>query len=111
MGKIAVPVVNGNLNNHFGHTNQFYIYEVDNTKINKEEILTPPPHEPGVFPAWLAEMGVTDVIAGGMGQRAIALFNQNKINVFIGVPVKSPADLVLDFIEGNLETNDNSCSH
>ncbi len=85
MGKIAIPVVDGQLNSHFGHTNQFYIYETTDSKIINEEILTPPPHEPGVFPKWLADMGVTDVISGGMGQRAISLFNLSKINVFVGV--------------------------
>ncbi|MCK7542001.1 MAG: hypothetical protein MZV63_69485 [Marinilabiliales bacterium] len=37
----------------------------------------PRPHEPGLLPGWLAEKGVTDVIAGGMGQRAIGLFNSH----------------------------------
>ncbi|MBN2682356.1 MAG: ATPase [Bacteroidales bacterium] len=111
MGKIAIPVVNGQLNMHFGHTNSFHVYETSNNQIVKEEQLTPPPHEPGVYPKWLADMGVTDVIAGGMGQRAIELFNQNKINVFIGVPAKSPKELVLDFLEGSLETSDNCCDH
>lgn len=111
MGKIAIPVMNGQLNSHFGHTNQFYVYTVNNTEIVTEEILTPPPHEPGVFPAWLASLEVTDVIAGGMGQRAISLFHQNKINVFVGVQIKTPKELVLDFVEGTLETSDNVCDH
>jgi len=73
--------------------------------------LKSPPHEPGLYPKWLADMGVTDVIAGGMGQKAIVLFSQNKINVFVGVPVKSPKELVLDYINGILETSDNCCDH
>ena len=111
MGKVAIPVVNGKLNSHFGHTNQFYVYSVNSKEILKEEILTPPPHEPGVYPAWLASLGVTDIIAGGMGQRAISLFHQNKINVFVGVQVKEPKELVTDFIAGTLETSDNVCDH
>jgi predicted Fe-Mo cluster-binding NifX family protein len=111
MGKIAIPVVNGQLNSHFGHTNQFFVYNVNDKKIINEEILTPPKHEPGVFPAWLASLGVTDVIAGGMGQRAIELFNQNKINVFVGVNIKAPKELISDFISGVLETSDNVCDH
>lgn len=111
MTKIAIPVVEGKLNNHFGHTQEFFVYEVEKDKIINEDALTPPPHEPGVYPKWLADMGVTDVIAGGMGQRAILLFNQNKINVFVGVPVKSPKELVEDYLSGTLETSDNSCDH
>lgn len=111
MTKIAIPVVNGQLNDHFGHTQQFYIYTIENNSIVKMETITPPPHEPGVYPKWLAKIGVTNVIAGGMGIKAIALFNQNKINVFVGVSMKEPKELVLDLLNGILETSDNTCSH
>jgi len=111
MTKIAIPVVNGQLNGHFGHTQQFYVYTIENNSIVKVETITPPPHEPGVYPKWLAEVGVTNVIAGGMGRKAIALFNQNKINVFVGVSIKEPKELVLDLLNGILETSDNTCSH
>lgn len=111
MTKIAIPVINGKLNNHFGHTQEFYVYEISNNKILNGKTFTPPPHEPGAYPKWLAEMGVTDVIAGGMGHKAISIFNHNKINVFVGVPNKSPEELVNDFIEGILDTGDNVCDH
>ena len=111
MTKIAIPVINGKLNNHFGHTQEFYVYEVKDNEITDGKTLNPPRHEPGVFPKWLADMGVTDVIAGGMGHKAISIFNHNKINVFVGVPQKTPEELILDFIEGRLETSDNVCDH
>jgi predicted Fe-Mo cluster-binding NifX family protein len=111
MIKIAIPVIGGKINQHFGHTQNFYVYEVENNAIIKENIIDPPAHQPGLYPRYLAEMGVTDVIASGMGQKAIVLFNQNKINVFVGVPIKEPRELVKDFIEGVLETRDNSCDH
>lgn len=111
MTKVAIPVTDGKLNNHFGHTQEFYVYEINDSKIIKEETLKPPKHEPDVYPKWLADMGVDDVIAGGMGHKAISIFNQNKINVFVGVPHKSPEKLILDFLEGTLETSDNVCDH
>ena len=111
MTKVAIPVINGKLNNHFGHTQEFYVFEITNNTINDPEILKPPEHEPGVYPKWLADMGVTDVIAGGMGHKAISIFNHNKINVFVGVPQKSPDELAEDFMNGTLETSDNVCDH
>jgi predicted Fe-Mo cluster-binding NifX family protein len=111
MTKIAIPVTEGKLNQHFGHTQNFYVYEVDNDRILSLDKIDPPVHQPGVYPKFLADLGVTDVIASGMGQKAISLFNQNKINVFVGVPIKDPDLLVQDFIEGTLETRDNSCDH
>ena len=61
-------------------------------QILKREDVVPPPHQPGLLPPWLAERGVKVVIAGGMGQRAVALFNQQGIQVHVGAPAAAPAD-------------------
>ena len=108
---IAVPLENGILCSHFGHCQQFAIIETDNNVVTSEIQVTPPPHEPGILPGWLAEKGVTDVIAGGMGQRAIGLFNQQKINVFVGAPLKNPAELANDLINNTLDAGANYCDH
>ena len=109
--RIAVPLENGILCAHFGHCQQFAIIEADQKYITGESLVTPPPHEPGLLPGWLAEKGVTDVIAGGMGQRAISLFNHQKINVFVGAPMKKPADLASDLLNNTLEAGANYCDH
>lgn len=108
---IAIPLENGILCSHFGHCEQFAIIEAENNQISGEILLTPPPHEPGLLPAWLADKGVTDVIAGGMGQRAINLFNQQNINVFVGAPVKSSRDLASDLLNNTLIAGSNYCDH
>ncbi len=109
--KIAIPMADGMLCAHFGHCQQFEIFETAENDIVNEMNVTPPPHEPGLLPGWLAQKGVTDVIAGGMGQRAISLFNQHKINVFVGAPTQAPKTLVKDFLEGNLKVGANYCDH
>lgn len=109
--KIAIPLENGVLCSHFGHCEQFAIIEAENNTVTGELMITPPPHEPGLLPAWLAEKGVTDVIAGGMGQRAISLFNQQNINVFVGAPVKKHTDLANDLINDRLAAGSNYCDH
>ena len=111
MKKIALPVVDGKLSPHFGHCQHFEIFDVENNKIIEKTVAISPPHEPGILPGWLAEKGVTDIIAGGMGQRAIGLFNQNNINAYVGAQIKEPKELVLDFIKGTLETSANLCDH
>lgn len=109
--RIAVPLENGILCPHFGHCQQFAIVDAEDKKVSEEKFLTPPPHEPGVIPAWLASEGVTDIIAGGIGQRAISLFNQNNINVFVGAPLKSHTDLVNDLLNESLAAGANYCDH
>ena len=109
--RIAIPLENGILCSHFGHCEQFAIIDTDNNNVSAEELVTPPPHEPGLLPAWLAERAVTDVIAGGMGQRAINLFNQQNINVFVGAQLKSPKELDNDLLNNSLAAGANYCDH
>ena len=61
--KIAIPVENNRLNAHFGASREFAIVEVDpETKtVLRTETLPAPEHEPGVFPRWLASLGVSQV--------------------------------------------------
>ena len=109
--RIAVPSSNGMLDAHFGHCREFALIDIENDTIVSEEYLDAPPHQPGLLPPWLAERGVTDVIAGGMGQRAIQIFNQHGINVFVGAPMLAPANLAEGFIKKTLSFNANYCDH
>lgn len=108
---IAVPLENGQLCSHFGHCTQFALIDVENGVIVGERLIAPPPHEPGLLPGWLAERGVTEVIAGGMGQRALDLFAAQNIKVNIGASPKSPGELVSDLLKNTLITGTNVCDH
>jgi predicted Fe-Mo cluster-binding NifX family protein/predicted RNA-binding Zn-ribbon protein involved in translation (DUF1610 family) len=110
---IAVPVTGGILSSHFGHCEQFVLFDVeaDGTSIGRRQVLTPPPHEPGTFPRWLHEQGATIIIAGGMGSRAQSLFDQNGIRVVVGAGSEDPDQLVRAFLDGSLTTGANVCDH
>lgn len=111
--KIAIPVAGGKLCPHFGHCEQFAIAEVDpvSRTIRRLEYQTPPPHQPGILPEWLRQQGVHVVIAGGMGQRAIALLQQSGVQVVIGAPTHSPEQVVQDYLNGTLQAGANLCDH
>ncbi len=107
----AIPLENGMLCAHFGHCQKFAIVEVENKNITAMQEIVPPEHQPGLYPKWVAGFGTTDVIAGGMGQHAVNLFNEQKINVFVGAPIKEPKELVEDFLNENLSLSANYCDH
>jgi predicted Fe-Mo cluster-binding NifX family protein len=111
--KYAIPVSGGMLSPHFGHCEQFALIDADenNKNILKKEMVAAPPHQPGLLPPWLAKQGVQVVIAGGMGASAISLFQQNGINVMLGAPAADPEKVVTDYLNGKLETGNNSCDH
>jgi len=111
--RIAVPVAGGELCAHFGHCEKFAMVNVDNKKktITGQELLTPPAHEPGVLPRWLAEQGADLIIAGGMGSRAQSLFTENGIKVVVGVRGGKPEDVVKAYLQGGLSVGENICDH
>ena len=109
--KIAIPLEDGVLCAHFGHCQTFAIVNVENNSITEIIEVIPPEHVPGLYPKWVAEFGVTDVIAGGMGQQAVMLFNQQNINAFVGAPIKPAKELVNDFLTNKLSLSANYCNH
>ena len=110
--RIAIPLSNDNLSQHFGHCEQFAIIDVDDNKnISETELVTPPAHEPGVLPKWLTGMHVNLIIAGGMGRRAQQLFAQNNINVIIGALANEPQQLVRQYLDDQLQCGQNICEH
>ncbi|MFA8436016.1 MAG: NifB/NifX family molybdenum-iron cluster-binding protein [Marinifilaceae bacterium] len=111
MKKIAVPTVQGILCPHFGHCESFRIYEVEENSIVNVEEIKAPPHQPGLLPKWLAEKGADEVIAGGMGQRAINLFESNQIKVTVGAAAKDPKEVVEEYLNGTLQVQANACDH
>ena len=111
--KYAVPVSGGIMCPHFGHCEQFALFDVDEQKkeITQKEIVPSPGHQPGLLPTWLAGQGVAVVIAGGIGSRAQGLFQQNGIKVVLGALESDPAKAVQSYLGGRLDTGDNICDH
>ena len=111
--RYAVPVSDGRLAAHFGHCEHFALIDVDEAAgtIVRKELRASPGHQPGLLPVWLAEEGVSAVIAGGMGSRAQAIFRENRIQVIVGAAEDDPERVVLDYIRGTLATGDNVCDH
>jgi predicted Fe-Mo cluster-binding NifX family protein len=98
---------------HFGHCEQFALLDVDaaGKKVTGKTMVTPPPHEPGVLPKWLHEQGANVIIAGGMGQRAQGLFQENGIQVVVGAPTGTPEEIATQYLAGTLVSGMNVCDH
>ena len=111
MKKLAIPVEEGKLAGHFGHARQFYFYEIDENEVVNQYEATPPPHTPGALPAWLVENNVSDVIAGGIGPKAIDILNAANINTLTGIESVEIETVVNDFVKGTIKSGTNNCNH
>lgn len=108
--KVAVASVGTDVATHFGHCENFAIFEIENNQIINERALPNPGHEPGVLPRLLAQEGVSVVITGGMGSRAQDLFLQQNIQPVFGVR-GSVAEVIQAYINKNLNSGNNLCDH
>lgn len=108
--RIAVAKEGNMVSEHFGHCEQFALYDVEGATVIEETVIDSPPHQPGLLPVFLSEKGVNVVIAGGMGRKAIHLFDARGIRTITGVagPVK---DVVEAYLAGRLVGTGEACHH
>jgi predicted Fe-Mo cluster-binding NifX family protein len=111
--RLALPVTNGRLHAHFGGSREFALVDVDLTAqtVFALTIVPAPPHQPGLFPRWLRQLGVNTVVAGGIGQRAIDLFTRHNITVRAGQPGTPVEVLAAAFLSGRLERAPEPCAN
>jgi ATP-binding protein involved in chromosome partitioning len=103
--KFAVPVDDGKLSDKLGHASWFAFFKVKDGVIGAKELLAPPAHEPVALPEWLADQGVTHVIAGALGEKAQKLLTRKGMEVIVGAPMEAPETLVEKYLKKTLTTN------
>lgn len=109
--RIAVTYENGNVFQHFGHTEQFKIYDVQDGKIVKTEIIDTDGLGHGALAGVLSALNADVLICGGIGGGAKMALREAGIKLYGGVSGNAD-EAVNDFINGNLNFNpDVHCDH
>lgn len=106
--KIAVASENGIVSEHFGHCENFNIFEVERGKIVSNQSFPNPGHRPGFLPIFLHDKGVNVIIAGGMGAGAIDIFNEKGIEVITGARGQARA-AAEQYLQGVLKSTGSVC--
>ena len=102
--KIAVTYENGQIFQHFGHTEQFKIYEIDGDRIVASEVVDTNGSGHGALAGFLMQHGVNTLICGGIGGGAINALTQAGITVYAGAQGSCDA-CVEALIAGTLAQN------
>ncbi len=109
--RIAVTYENGNVFQHFGHTEQFKVYDVTDGAIVKTEIVDTNGQGHGALAGVLSALNADVLICGGIGGGAQMALADAGIKLYGGVSGNAD-DAVNAFISGNLEFNpDVHCTH
>lgn len=109
--KIAVTYENGQIFQHFGHTEQFKIYDVQDGKITNTQIVDTNGSGHGALAGLLSTLEADVLICGGIGGGAQMALAQAGIKLYGGV--SGAADEAVEaLISGNLAYNpDVKCNH
>ncbi len=109
--KIAVTYENGEVFQHFGHTEQFKLYEVSGGKVLSETVVDTNGSGHGALAGLLASLGVDTLICGGIGGGAQAALAEANIRLIGGVQGKAD-EAVQTFLDGTLQYDPNvHCTH
>ena len=109
--KIAVTYENGEVFQHFGHTEQFKLYEVSGGKLLHTQVVDTNGSGHGALAGLLAQLGVDTLICGGIGGGAQAALAEVGIKLYGGVT--GEADQAVEaFLNEALSYDPNvKCSH
>lgn len=109
--RIAVTYENGEVFQHFGHTEQFKLYDVEGTEIKSAFVMSTGGSGHGALAGFLQQVKADAIICGGMGGGAQKALKDAGIAIYAGV-TGSTDDAVAALLSGTLEyTSDANCSH
>ena len=109
--RIAVPYDNGEIFQHFGHTEQFKLYDVEDGKIATEQIVPTNGNGHGALAGFLKAAQADTLICGGIGMGAQTALAEAGIKLYGGVSGSADA-AVQALAEGTLQYDpDAKCDH
>lgn len=110
--KIAVPYnANGQIFQHFGHTQQLKIYDIENDKITNSKVVATGQNGHGGMAAFLNTLGIDALICGGIGGPAKKALAEAGIT-FYPYAQGAADEAVQACLNGNLAFDMNkTCSH
>ena len=108
--KIAVTYDNGNVFQHFGKTENFKVYEVEDDKVVSSKVIGSNGTGHGALAGLLAEQGINVLICGGIGEGAQTALTEAGIEMVAGAQGNTDDD-VEAYLKGELVSTGAHCDH
>ena len=108
--KIAATYDNGNIFQHFGKTETFKVYEVEDNKIVSSEVISSNGTGHGALAGLLAAQGISVLICGGIGGGAQTALAEAGIEVCSGAQGNTD-EAVEAYLKGELTSAGTTCDH
>jgi FKBP-type peptidyl-prolyl cis-trans isomerase 2 len=108
--KIAVTYNDGEVFQHFGHTEEFKVYDVEDSRVVSSEVIGSNGTGHGALAGLLADKNIDVLICGGIGGGAMSALSENGIEVCAGANGNTD-DVVDAYLNGNLVSSGVNCDH
>ena len=108
--KIAVTYENGNVFQHFGHTEQFKIYDVEDGKVVSSKVMGSDGAGHEALATLLESRAIDVLICGGIGPGAVAALEDCGIELCAGAS-GSADEAVEAYLRGELKNTGANCDH
>lgn len=108
--KIAVTYENGQVFGHFGRTEAFKVYDVENQNIISSQIISSNGEGHGALAGVLASHDIDILICGGIGPGAVNALEGAGIEVCAGASGDAD-EAVAAFLKGELVSTGSNCNH
>ena len=108
--KIAVTFANGEVFQHFGHTEDFKLYEIEAGQVVSSEIINTNGNGHDALASFLADLSVSVLLCGGIGDGAQAALTDAGIEICSGA--QGDADAAVNaYLNGELKSAGANCDH
>ncbi|MCD1293879.1 dinitrogenase iron-molybdenum cofactor [Methanocella sp. CWC-04] len=100
--KVCIPKDRNKVARNFGNADEFVLYEIEDGKIIGRDLIKNPSREQASSPKMMPKIGVTHIIADGIGKRAVDMLKDENIPVYPGA--KGTLDEAIEkFLRGELK--------
>lgn len=110
MIRAAVACDGPHVSGHFGRCEHFLVATISDGEVINTKRLDNPGHAPGLLPQLMRQEGVTHVLAGGAGPRAVGMLAEADIE-FIGGVTGDPLMALTALAAGTLTAGLSTCEH
>ena len=108
--RIAVPFANGEVFQHFGHTEHFKLYEIEASQVVSSEIIDTDGKGHEALASFLSDLSVSVLLCGGIGGGAQAALTDAGIEICSGA--QGDADAAVNaYLNGELQSAGVNCDH
>ncbi len=107
--RVAIGCKNGEVFHTLGETKEFMVYQIENKKIVKQQLVATKGERFGNIAYFLHELNIDTIITGGMGQSMKTKLDGLHIDYFVGVEGKTE-EVIQDFINETLAYDNNKIS-